>query len=52
MDGHRPVLVRSTEPELKAFSRHAELVLDLYLPNTDENDDSILGKTVLEFMQK
>ena len=27
IDDHRVVLVRSTEPELKAFSRHAELVL-------------------------
>lgn len=27
VDDHRVVLVRSTEPELKAFSRHAELVL-------------------------
>jgi len=27
VDSHRVVLVRSTEPELKAFSRHAELVL-------------------------
>lgn len=27
VDAHRVVLVRSTEPELKAFSRHAQLVL-------------------------
>ena len=27
VDAHRVVLVRSTEPELYAFSRHAQLVL-------------------------